>query len=95
MADESREFVTLCVVRTLMYHVTQHRDPSSEIKPDDRLDEIAWLDSLDRIEVLMLLEDQYKIIIESAEVNRLQTVQDIINLVHVKLDERMSRMKEA
>lgn len=52
-----------------------------EICGNSRLKEDLNLDSLDFVELVMKLEDEYVIKIEDEEVNKLQTIEDVANLI--------------
>ena len=51
------------------------------IKPESKLVEDLDLDSLDRVELRMSLEDEFAIQIPDEEAEEASTVQDVINLV--------------
>lgn len=51
------------------------------IKPESKLVEDLDLDSLDRVELCMSLEDEFAIQIPDEEAEKASTVQDVINLV--------------
>lgn len=52
-----------------------------EVKDTDRLEEDLMLDSLDRIEIWLAMEGEFKLDIQESEVATLKTVDDCINLV--------------
>ena len=53
----------------------------SKIKPESKLFDDLDLDSLDRVEMCMSLEDEFAIQIPDKEAEETYTVQDVINLV--------------
>ena len=53
----------------------------SKIKPESKLLDDLDLDSLDRVEMCMSLEDEFAIQIPDKEAEETYTVQDVINLV--------------
>lgn len=52
-----------------------------EIKPSDRLEEDLQIDSLDRVEVAMGLEDKFGIDVPDPKLEGWKTVQDVIDTV--------------
>ena len=52
-----------------------------EIKPEDNLLGDLGFDSLDYIEIAMSIEDEFNIDISDDELEKINTVQDVINLV--------------
>ena len=54
---------------------------SEEICGDSRLKEDLNLDSLDYVELVMKLEDEYLIKIQDEEANKLKTIEDVANLI--------------
>jgi acyl carrier protein len=55
------------------------RDPSS-ISPDERLSDLGF-DSLDAVELVMAIEDEFQVTVHDEDQRRLETVQDLIDLV--------------
>ena len=55
------------------------------ITPDVRLVEDLGIDSLDTLEMLMALEDEYGIQISNEDAQELKTVQDIVNYIEAKV----------
>lgn len=54
-----------------------------EVTPSTRLVEDLNADSLDIVELLMLLEDEYGIVIADEDAVKLNTIEDIINYISV------------
>ncbi len=54
------------------------------VKEEDRLTEDLNLDSLDKIELWMYTEDNFKIDIPEEEINKCVTIKDVIDLVMSK-----------
>lgn len=54
---------------------------ASDITPEKRLVEDLGADSLDIIEIVMELEDEFEIDIDDADAEKVQTVQEAIDLV--------------
>ncbi len=55
------------------------------ITPDVKLVEDLGIDSLDTLEMLMALEDEYGIQISNEDAQELKTVQDIVNYIEAKV----------
>ena len=58
--------------------------PESKIAPETLLVEDLGVDSLDTLEMLMALEDEYDIKISNEEAQQLKTVQDILDCIESK-----------
>ena len=58
----------------------------SKVKMDSKLVEDLGVDSLDTVELLMSLEDEFGIQIPDEEAMQLSTVESIVNLVDSKLN---------
>ncbi len=52
-----------------------------KIKPESRIVEDLGADSLDVVELLMTLEDEFNISVSDEEAASLKTVQDILNIL--------------
>ncbi len=52
---------------------------ADKIKPESKIAEDLGADSLDRVELLMALEDEYGITIPEEDVDNLSTVQDVVD----------------
>lgn len=55
------------------------------VTPDVKLVEDLGIDSLDTLEMLMALEDEYGIQIPNEDAQELKTVQDIVNYIESKV----------
>lgn len=53
----------------------------ARITPDSRLDEDLGLDSLDRVDLVMAIEEEFGVDIEDEEWERVETVGDILRLL--------------
>ncbi len=61
-----------------------------QVVPRARLVEDLELDSLDAVDLVVRLEQQTGIEIAEEELKRMETVQDVLDLLHVKLGTRPS-----
>jgi acyl carrier protein len=52
-----------------------------KIKPESRLTEDLELDSLDKVELVMALEERFELIISDEDADRCVTVGDVMNLL--------------
>ena len=70
----------------IVYKVIQEvlTDDVDKIKPEARLIDDLGADSLTAVEIVMELEKKLDIIIDDSEVEKIITVQDIINIVEAK-----------
>lgn len=57
----------------------------SSIKPDTNLMKDLEADSLDAVEIIMALEEEYDIEIPDEEAERFQTVEDIVKYVEANI----------
>ncbi len=57
------------------------------IEPTDRLVDDLALDSLDAVELAMGIEDEFGLTILDADIKKLQTVADVLNLISHRLSE--------
>lgn len=55
-----------------------------EITLEEKLKD--YLDSLDLVEFIMMIEQEFKIVITNEEIAGIVTVEDVLNLVNKKLD---------
>lgn len=53
----------------------------AEIKPESHIIEDLGADSLDVIEMLMTLEEEYNITIPDDKINQVKTIGEIVNLI--------------
>ena len=70
----------------IVYKIIQEvlTDDVDKIKPEARLIDDLGADSLTAVEIVMELEKKLDIIIDDSEVEKIITVQDIINIVEGK-----------
>ena len=70
----------------IVYKVIQEvlTDDVDKIKPEARLIDDLGADSLTAVEIVMELEKKLDIIIYDSEVEKIVTVQDIINIIESK-----------
>ena len=70
----------------IVYKIIQEvlTDDVDKIKPEARLIDDLGADSLTAVEIVMELEKKLDIIIDDSEVEKIVTVQDIINIVEGK-----------
>ncbi len=70
----------------IVYKVIQEvlTDDVDKIKPEARLIDDLGADSLTAVEIVMELEKKLDIIIDDSEVEKIVTVQDIINIIESK-----------
>ncbi|WP_426489900.1 phosphopantetheine-binding protein [Hymenobacter sp. 102] len=59
----------------------KRRNPSLLLTPTSRLQEDIGLDSIDLVELAINLEHRFHIEIKDAEMERMRTVQDVLNCV--------------
>ena len=59
-------------------------DDESKIKPDAKLIDDLGADSLNAVDIIMELEKRLDIIVDDKEIDKIVTVQDIINIVEAK-----------
>lgn len=75
--------VKTSVLRTLSGHVPVNVTQEN-LSESHKLDQLA-LDSLDMIEAVFELEEQFNIVLESHELTTLETVGDLINVITERL----------
>ncbi len=68
--------------------------PTSDISIDSNLEELA-VDSLDAIEVLFEVEEQYEIDVPADRMNDLKTVRDVVEGVQALLDQKAAGSDDA
>lgn len=67
---------------TIKRHIASHFNVSQDtIIPDTRLVDDLGADSLDSIEIVLAMEIEFDIEIPDDEIDRVETVQDIITIV--------------
>ena len=81
----TREEVALAVVEAIK-KVTMKND--LVINADTDLKNDVGLDSLDTVELLMDLEDNYGVAIENEEAEGFRTLDDVVTMVEAKLKEQ-------
>ena len=59
--------------------------PDQDIKPDDDISEDLGADSLDKVELVMALEEEFQIEILDEDAEKVKTVQDAVTTVSKKL----------
>lgn len=55
--------------------------PTEDVKPEAQIRELAT-DSLDLIEMMIGLEEEFDVKIEDADLDSIITVQDLVNYIH-------------
>lgn len=59
--------------------------PADTIKPEQEVVKDLGADSLDVVELMMAIEDEYGVTLPESEVENIKTVQDIVNMMeHLK-----------
>jgi acyl carrier protein len=53
------------------------------VKPDSRFEDLD-IDSLDLVELAQVIEDEYKIEVSDAEMEKITTVQDVVDFVSAR-----------
>jgi len=72
-------------VQTRVHNIVRDfLDLESEVRPTDLLEDLD-ADSLDRIELVMAIEDEFDIEISDEEVDRIRKVENFTELVHIHL----------
>ena len=61
---------------------------SEQLDLDTTFNDVSGMDSLDRVEVVMNLEEEYDICILDNELTQVNTLGDLVKLVEKKLDEK-------
>lgn len=73
------------VTNILMFQLGCKRE---QIKPEANLEEDLGSDSLDCLEIVMQIKNDYDLLIEDVEIENIKTVQDVITLVNKKQEAR-------
>jgi len=55
-----------------------------DIQLEDRLK--PYMDSLDKVEFVMMLEKEFNILISDKEISEIDTLEDVLNLLNKKVD---------
>lgn len=64
---------------------TEHLQPEGVITPDSKFAEDLGADSLDVVDLVMAIEEEFNITITDDEIAKLVTVQDVITHVDTKV----------
>ena len=68
--------------------ISEHLDKQpSDVKPASRLAEDLGADSLDAVELAMAYEERFKIEIPTAKAQKVQTVQDTVDVIEEMIKE--------
>jgi acyl carrier protein len=76
MTTATKDKVTERVISALV----EFGEEPENIKPDSRFEDLD-IDSLDLVELAQVIEDEYKIEITDAEMEKIATVQDVVDFV--------------
>lgn len=67
---------------------TDYEIPEGGIKPEHHLINDLSIDSLDQVEIIMELEREFNVGLPDDECGKLNTVEDLVNLIEKQLIER-------
>jgi len=76
MTTATKDQVSERVVSALV----EFGEEPENVKPDSRFEDLD-IDSLDLVELAQVIEDEYKIEISDAEMEKIETVQDVVDFV--------------
>ncbi len=76
MATATKDKVTERVIAALV----EFGEEPENVKPDSRFDQLE-VDSLDLVELAQLLEDEYGVEVTDADMDKIETVQDVVDFV--------------
>jgi acyl carrier protein len=76
MTTATKDQVTERVISALV----EFGEEPENVKPDSRFEDLD-IDSLDLVELAQVIEDEYKIEISDAEMEKITTVQDVVDFV--------------
>ena len=76
MTTATKDQVTERVISALV----EFGEEPENVKPDSRFDDLD-IDSLDLVELAQVIEDEYSIEISDAEMEKITTVQDVVDFV--------------
>jgi acyl carrier protein len=76
MTTATKDKVTERVIAALI----EFGEEPENVKPDSRFEDLD-IDSLDLVELAQVIEDEYKIEITDAEMEKITTVQDVVDFV--------------
>lgn len=79
--DEDRNSLFIAVSEVVRHFLKENAAVNTEVRPDMSLVEDLNLDSLTLVDVILDLEDKFKIKIEETEVQEAVTVSDLTDLV--------------
>jgi acyl carrier protein len=65
----------------------------SQVIPEAKFVDDLGADSLDIVEMIMTLEDQFGIEISDEDAEKLLSVQDVVDYIHRRLEERLEEKK--
>lgn len=69
------------VIEAIAEHLDLNDDEISSIKENTRLKEDLDIDSLDAVEISMILEDKLDIVLDEADVDAVITVGDLVSAI--------------
>ena len=76
MTTATKDQLTERVISALV----EFGEEPENVKPDSRFEDLD-IDSLDLVELAQVIEDEYKIEISDAEMEKIATVQDVVDFV--------------
>jgi acyl carrier protein len=76
MTTATKDQVTERVISALV----EFGEEPENVKPDSRFEDLD-IDSLDLVELAQVIEDEYSIEISDAEMEKITTVQDVVDFV--------------
>ena len=76
MTTATKDQVTERVITALV----EFGEEPENVKPDSRFEDLD-IDSLDLVELAQVIEDEYKIEISDPEMEKITTVQDVVDFV--------------
>jgi acyl carrier protein len=76
MTTATKDQVTERVVSALV----EFGEEPENVKPDSRFEDLD-IDSLDLVELSQVIEDEYEIEITDADMDKIETVQDVVELI--------------
>jgi acyl carrier protein len=79
MTTATKDEVTERVISALV----EFGEEPENVKPDSRFEDLD-IDSLDLVELAQVIEDEYKIEITDAEMEKITTVQDVVDFVSAR-----------
>ena len=76
MEAATKDQVTERVISALV----EFGEEPENVKPDSRFEDLD-IDSLDLVELSQVIEDEYKIEITDADMDKIETVQDVVDFI--------------